>query len=151
METCGKPMPDMTPLNPFDVAEVIAGGGALGGFVDFCRQLHVEGSIRKKTFMVKYDEAQLGASSVIVRVLISIIIGIGGAFGVQFVLIMLKSFSSNTETANELLLFSVSIVAGIGARSLIPKISDQLQQQLFKTEQKAENAVNSREGCSQAR
>jgi|ERR1700733_2260746 len=135
-------MPDISPLSSFDIADVVSLGGALGGVVDFCRQLSAEGSIRKKTFVVKYDKTPLGVSSAFVYLATSVIIGVGGAFGVQFLLIMLKSFSPNHETSNELLIFSISIIAGIGARSLIPRISDRLQEQLFKVQQEAEAAVS---------
>ena len=89
-------MPDPSPLTSFDVADVVSLGGALGGIVDFCRQLSAEGSLSKKTFVVKYDKTILALSSSIVYLSTSVIIGVGGAFSVQFLLIMLKSFRAES-------------------------------------------------------
>jgi tetratricopeptide (TPR) repeat protein len=141
--------PESLLMSSFDIADVVAVGGAIGGIVDFCRQINVEGKLSEKTFKITFDKNELGLVAVLVYLMTSVIVGCGGAFGVQFVLIMLKSFSANQEPVNELLLFSVSIVAGISARHLIPRITERLEEQLFKVQKEAEAAAVAARGATQ--
>lgn len=119
-------------------------GGAIGGAIDLAFKVDLEevteegGQERSKRRCFAYKGVCLGFISFLGLAVVNGLIGAGGAVGVQFVLIGVQKFSAVATVDNQLLIFSIALVAGFSARRLLPQITDKLARDLDVTKKKAE-------------
>lgn len=121
------------------ISEILAwivSGGAIGGIIDLAFKLDFEAITEKqsnqsvKNRCISYNGVCLGFWAFVGLVAINGLIGAGGAVGLQFILIGVQKFSTETTIENQILLFSIAIVAGFSARRLLPQITNRLARDL---------------------
>lgn len=129
-------------------------GGVVGGLADLF--LHIR--YGDYGFAYKSTNSELGASvpiniwAFIGLCVLSAFIGLSGAVGVQVILIGIQKFSDAPSVENKLLLLSVSVIAGFGARRLLPQIRDRLEEELLKTREESRDAAeDAQEAIEEAR
>lgn len=114
-------MPQLNTLDIFDIIMWVSIGGALGGTAEYLRQI----AYRDNEWRTNSDATSLGPG--ILLALFSAAIGVSGAIGFQFVLILLKSYRDTNTAENILFFLAVSVAAGFGARRLLPAMSESLE------------------------
>lgn len=129
---------DSSLLTVWAILAWIGVGGALGGLLDFLNRLKF-----KDNCIVLGGEKVHGWTTLLCLSAIDALIGMGGAGGVQALMISIGKFSVDSSVQNQVSLLTLSIIAGFGGRRLLPKLTDRLERQL--DEVKAETGEAKRE------
>lgn len=142
------------PMTFSDVLFWLAVGGAMGGATDLL--FHIR--FGKDGFGYKSPTAELAS---IIKVTfpvflgltaLSAFIGISGAIAIELVLIGIQKFSTEATVDNELFLLSISIIAGFGARRLLPQLRDRLEEEVIRNrEETREASEDAHEAMEEAR
>ncbi len=125
---------DPSTLDPFSIITWLIAGGALGGIAEYLRQIAYRGK-----GLVTNDH-ELHAVPVILLLLASAVIGLSGAIAIQFIFILLQSFKDENTASNIIFLFSISVAAGFGARSILPLLTKKLEKKIEGADEKATEA-----------
>ena len=121
-------------LDPISIFLLLSAGGALGGIAEYLRQIAYRGK-----GLVTNDH-ELRSRPVIVLVLTSAVIGLSGAIAIQFIFVLLSSFSAANTAKNIVFLFSISVAAGFGSRRILPLLTERLKKQIEGATEKATEA-----------
>lgn len=117
---------------------LISAGGSLGGVVAALSRLR----IRDNRWRIDdADDANIGGRDFTSLAIGSILIGIGGAIAVQWALISIGKFRSSAATDDQMFILALSVIAGYGARRILPMLTDQLEKQLGTVRKEALTAV----------
>jgi hypothetical protein len=111
-------------MSMFEVLIIVIAGGIVGGLAS----LFIRLEFVSKSF--KIGEELVNSWSLIYLAFFDGFIGAAGALGVQFIIISVNSFPEKFELKNKLFLLTVSVIAGFGARHLLPTISDRLKRDI---------------------
>jgi hypothetical protein len=121
----------MNGLGALTVILLITLAGAFGGAVEFLRHVtYVSGMLTFSGHTIRLS------NSFFAMLITSSFVGAAGALGVAFVFILLKSFSNENTVENIVLLVSISVAAGFGARSILPGLVRRLEEQIENVEAK---------------
>ena len=121
-------------LDAFSIFLLVSFGGAIGGTAEYLRQI----AYRNRVWVTNSDE--VSSVPVMLLLLASAIIGLSGAIAIQFIFVLLGSFSAANTAKNIVFLFSISVAAGFGARIILPRLTERLKKQIEGTDQKATKA-----------
>jgi hypothetical protein len=64
----------------------------------------------------------------------SVIIGIAAALAIQWILIGISSFKSTIKLADTMFILAISVVAGYGAREILPAIARRIENEIIREE-----------------
>lgn len=117
-------MDDLPVLTVWGVLGWCAVGGALGGLLDCFRRLKFGAG------GFTLDEAGVGFWALMKLSVLAGALGIGGALAVQLILLAAKQFSNDASVANQLFIFTLSLVSGFGARNILPMITRKLEREI---------------------
>ncbi len=105
------------------VGALVLSGGVLGGCSDFIRGLIFRGSLH-------FNDHPIGFWQSALNLLLFGFVGAAGAVALQFVFVLLDSFSDSYNVTRQVFLISVSTAAGFGARRILPKLTDRIEDQI---------------------
>src|SRR6185437_14891040 len=117
-------MDDATPLSVANVLEIAVLSGAAGGIVALGTQV----TIRQKDVLFAKEPAHFWP--VLAISVTHIVMGMGSAVGLLFILHFLQLLHADQTPDNVLFLVSGCLIAGASAQRLIPTLTDSLTRQL---------------------
>lgn len=144
MESASQIVDAVADLGIWSILGWIIAGGAIGGIIDLAFKLNIEEITKEGTnekspiVCFAYNGVCIGFESFLVLLAVNGLIGVGGAIGVQFIIIGIQKFSSAATIENLLLVLSISLVAGFSARRLLPQISNKMARDLDVAKKKTE-------------
>lgn len=116
---------------------LILPAGAFGGVAELLRHVHYA----PNSLTLYGLNIRLFSTSFFAMLVASAFVGAAGALGVHFVFILLKSFSAQDTVENLLLIASISVAAGFGARTVLPGLVSRLQRQIEQGDQRLEREI----------
>lgn len=126
-----------------EILSWVVAGGILGGLCDFFNRFRLDIEKSKVCF---HGEA-VGFWQAMSLGLMNSGLGIGGALAVQFAMISIGKFQSDRATEVQMLLLSISVVAGFGGRRFLSLLSSKLEDQIGEAER---NSAEAREDAEES-
>ncbi|MFI8735365.1 tetratricopeptide repeat protein [Ectopseudomonas toyotomiensis] len=111
-------------------------GGFVGGLCDFLNRFKPELDKGK----ILFQGMPVGILQTCSLGLMNSVLGIGGAFAVQFAIISIGKFSGADTTEAKMLLLTVSVVSGFGGRRFLSLVSNKLEDQIGEAKRLSEEA-----------
>lgn len=116
-------------------------GGLIGGLCDYFNRFKLDMEKSKVCF---HGEA-VGAAQAFSLGAMNAFLGVGGAFAVQFAMISIGKFASEAGPESQMLLLSISVVAGFGGRRFLSLLSSKLEDQIGEANRKSTEALEEAE------
>lgn len=114
----------------------VTAGGALGGLLDFFRQFEFDA----ERFKVCFRTATINRKQFFALAVMSTAFGVGGALAVQLAMISIGKFQATATVEAQLLVFTLSVVAGFGGRRFLLNMTDHLERELGNARRESEEA-----------
>jgi hypothetical protein len=125
-------MTDVAPLTVADILNIAVWSGAAGGVIAVGTQI----TVRQNNVFFAKEPAHPWPVTLMIAT--HIVMGMGSAVGLLFVLHFLQLLHPDQTVDNVLFLISGCLIAGIAAQRLIPTLTDTLTRQLKMIEKEAE-------------
>lgn len=122
----------------------VLSGGALGGLCDFLNRFQIGNSKegkKKEPHDVSFQGIKIKLPHMIPFCLMNMILGIGGAVAILFTMISVGKFPQVATVEAQLLLFSISVVAGFGGRRFLELVTNSLEKQIGEAKEASDKAV----------
>lgn len=132
---------DVETLSFCKIFVLVTLGGAFGGALYFINRLEFENDDVSLFGKVKLSEKQFKIHQFLALLGSSMLLGIGGALAIQFLMIGIGKFQ-NQNTAEALMtIFSISVVAGFGGRRFLSVVTNKLEQQIDEARKESQTAL----------
>ncbi len=137
-------------MSLLEIATLVVIGGGLGGAAAFlARFTHDSGKLALLPGMTPAQDGTpdadapseaIGMATGVLLTAASMIVGVAGAFAIQFVLVTLDAAKLDATAKAELFVLSISVAAGFGARRLLPGLTARLEGQIRRATVEAAHA-----------